>query len=468
MVLRSIQRVARTRRRIFGKRLPRWASDIFGKLAFLNTFPFLLPIIAIGLAPEHFFRQMKSISDGNRAYYASPVNFLWKFVVVAAAYLAIRLQYVNGSVGPHSLLVLLGEQGATSLYVLLVVATSPVWIVVLAALANGLSKETPLLLLPLSVLMRQKYWRPEIFATVTSRATYQALNWQRYCLAMLYFGAYSVVITLALSWMTFYFAVYAFAELGRVGVFVFSLAAFAIFALLIRPYAVLLRTSVVFPPLVMQFADAAQLERIVRRQALTRQNYNHWRRRLREDERKVSELGYLATLKLTAERAAVYGAFNLGEYAVIHEGDSTDSLVVALHADLQRIRSGMPLQAGTPVASLSTDIASSEHSEATRRDAGTELGVSVGQTSDASLRGFSDGAVYENFKAATIFVVSFFVVLIGLELVVVAVDIENVEPRAVSLCALAILWVGARLADRRRRLRSVQTRESAEDSRGNR
>lgn len=87
-ILRSIRRIRRLRRRVFGGDAPHWAKDIYRVVKFVNLLELVPTLASIFLAPRHFFRRLdltlNERRSGLKTVYKSPIGFATRSAVLIA------------------------------------------------------------------------------------------------------------------------------------------------------------------------------------------------------------------------------------------------------------------------------------------------------------------------------------------------------------------------------------------------
>jgi hypothetical protein len=116
----------RASRRNFLKRLPRWVSDAYDILEYINFLKLLPILIAIAFVPKHFFRKLPRITNGNSDLFLDPFKATTTFASLAV----IVSTRIGFSV----------EYGWMLLALVLASVTAPVWTLILVLLVYGLLK----------------------------------------------------------------------------------------------------------------------------------------------------------------------------------------------------------------------------------------------------------------------------------------------------------------------------------------
>jgi hypothetical protein len=84
-LLRMLQRLSRIRRRIFGSALPHWLKDGLPLVAYVNIIDLLPTLLAITLAPWHFYARLPQYLVNKRTWFKTPLKFFTSAITLIVA-----------------------------------------------------------------------------------------------------------------------------------------------------------------------------------------------------------------------------------------------------------------------------------------------------------------------------------------------------------------------------------------------
>ena len=255
LVLRSLQRLSRLKRRLLGKTTPHWFKDGTALIGYVNIVGLAPTLLAIAFAPRHFFERLPGYLTSKFTWVKTPLKFLTSSTSsLAVLYLlTVPADIVQGA----------GLKAEDVAKVFLCVALlSPL----LAPLACGFLY---FLLRVFSIMPQVKVDRSlrAGFLIPLSPLSYFHVRPKRYFWSIFYYGVYFCIALYAIMF-TFEFGMWLIAQLpspdpggstAAVGVFTssaFLLVALVGYLLLIVPYIELLRASALIPAPGMHRVDA--------------------------------------------------------------------------------------------------------------------------------------------------------------------------------------------------------------------
>ena len=75
LVFSASRLLRRLRRRIFFGREPKWASDVYGLVSYVNFLGLLPTFLSIAASPEHFFKRVPADGTSFDGIYKPPLKF---------------------------------------------------------------------------------------------------------------------------------------------------------------------------------------------------------------------------------------------------------------------------------------------------------------------------------------------------------------------------------------------------------
>jgi hypothetical protein len=160
------------------RRWPHWAKDLYGLLSYVNFIELLPTILAIALAPRHFFRRLPQILAGKRRMYQTPIKFFVNFATLFLLVFYLRFGELRDILGQETAL----------WYALLLIPLTPLLMPALGA-ATWTLYQAPRLL-PGDKSFPQP--NPFPFAMVLSPTSYVRLSPSRFLWGLFYMSIYFV------------------------------------------------------------------------------------------------------------------------------------------------------------------------------------------------------------------------------------------------------------------------------------
>lgn len=258
--MRWVLRVSGSTRRGFS-RLPHWVKDAYDLVSYVNFVELVPTIVAIAIAPRHFFRRLPRTLEGKCPHYKTPIKFFANFAALFLMLFFLR----------HGDLKNVMSQANALWALLLVIPLTPPAMIILGIISWGLYQAPRLA--PNGDAFPATNHGP--FKLLIDPRTYFRLDWRRFFWGLFYIGIYFLAawqIVQVLIAANFLAVVYLVDAMGE-GHFIpkaitillgIAMVAFCIHGLVLHPYMELLRASLRHPARAAFEADVHEIRQCIR------------------------------------------------------------------------------------------------------------------------------------------------------------------------------------------------------------
>jgi hypothetical protein len=191
-LLRILQRFSRVRRRILGSTTPHWVKDSLPLLGYVNVIDLLPTLLAITLAPRHFYMRLPQYTKSKRSWFKTPLKFFTSGVTLIVTLLFI--------LAPDALkLANIDDRTVAARYVAVICLASPIAIPIFCLALRfllGMASAIPNVSIPKSL-------KSNLLIPVSPR-TYARLRLASFSWSIFYYGIYFFIASQVVQLFAFY------------------------------------------------------------------------------------------------------------------------------------------------------------------------------------------------------------------------------------------------------------------------